>query len=150
LTISDRVLDDAEPVYTFGYPLGSAEASQTLQGILVGHVAHGPRVTSAIVASKIEATQMLTAHGQPPTVYALDKALNYGNSGGPIVATDTGKVYGVCVRFQPVAIPQEHLTEPGRQLVHVRIPSLYGLASNLTRSDLAPELLKRGLTIDSN
>lgn len=83
VSLSDRVLDEAEPVFAFGYPLGQAfVANSEGQQFFVGHIAHSPRTTSAIVASRVEATQMLTVHGAPPAVYVLDKALNYGNSGG--------------------------------------------------------------------
>jgi len=94
------VLSDGEPVYAFGYPLGTAEVRQH-PGIMMGHISHAPRVTSAIVASRIEATQMV-----------------------------------------------HHLTEPGKQLVRVLIPSLYGLASNITRPGLADELANRGIPVE--
>jgi serine protease Do len=50
-----------------------------------------PRTTSAIVASVIEyyATVDLRDENFTRDTYVLDKALNYGNSGGPIVASDT-------------------------------------------------------------
>ncbi len=52
----------------------------------------------------------------------IDKALNYGNSGGPIIVEETGKVISVCTQFQPVLIPQ--------QKGFIMTPSLYGITSS--------------------
>lgn len=148
LTVSDRLLDEGETVYAFGYPLGSGDiAAMDEQQGFIGHVAHRPRVTSAIVASRIEETQMVQAVGAPPANYVLDKALNYGNSGGPIIAAETGRVHAVCRRFQPVFVPQKHLANESGVYPSVMIPSLYGAASNLGQAKVAQELSIRGITI---
>jgi len=87
------------------------------------------RVTSAIISSTREHHGSLVTQTSP-RFYVIDKALNYGNSGGPIVLTETGRVIAVCVRFQPVAIAQgvDPATQQPRQVV---IPSLYGVTTSL-------------------
>jgi hypothetical protein len=83
---------------------------------------------------------------RPPENYVLDRALNYGNSGGPIVAAETGRVHAVCSRFQPVRIPQPHLK--GEPLIMV--PSLYGMVSSLGRQLVLEALKKRGISLDED
>ncbi len=78
-----------------------------------------------------------------PQVYVLDKALNYGNSGGPIIATDTGCVSALCSRFQPVSIQQPHLGAN----VAIVIPSLYGVVSRLSNPSVLNVLAQRGVPI---
>ncbi len=56
------------------------------------------------MSSTLEKTKMLMSSGDEK-IYVLDKALNYGNSGGPIVAAETGRVHALCSRFQPVMVP---------------------------------------------
>ncbi|MBF0320286.1 MAG: trypsin-like peptidase domain-containing protein [Nitrospirae bacterium] len=128
ITVSTRHLKEGEPVYSFGYPLSESK-SQNIGQMLIGQDILFPRVTSAIISSNIEQTSMvMTDNG--PKVYVLDKALNYGNSGGPIVSTDTGKVHALCSSFQPVLIPQLHLSNK-TNLISIMIPSLYGIVSSL-------------------
>jgi len=67
---------------------------------------------------------VLRQNGIKNRYYVIDKALNYGNSGGPIVVQETGRVVALCSRFQPVKIPQ------GGD-INVSIPSLYGVATSL-------------------
>ena len=69
--------------------------------------------------------------GNDPKVYVLDKALNYGNSGGPILAVDTGCVHALCSRFQPIYVPQQHLAGPNGNVPWIMMPSLYGVVSAL-------------------
>ena len=113
-------------VYAFGFPLPISQPPTPMaEGAgWVGHVGLGPRTTSAIISSTLEHTKMIQTAADAQ-VYVLDKALNYGNSGGPIIADDTGKAFAVCSRFQPVAIPQ-----PGGGAVFV--PSLYGVVTALS------------------
>ena len=138
--ISRRNLEEGEEVYSFGYPLSEAFV-QTGPGITVGSVSLSPRVTSAIVSSTIEQTEMLMTGG-PPKVYVLDKALNYGNSGGPIVSSTTGYVHALCSHFQPVFIPQPYLKDDDGNQTPIMIPSLYGVVTNLARPPLL-ELLEQ-------
>ncbi len=141
IEVSSRELADGEPVYSYGYPLSSSF------GFTVGQVAFGgthlcPRVTSAIVSSKREKTKFIGSP-QDPKVYMLDKALNYGNSGGPIIAVETGKVHAFCSRFQPVYIPQEHLSDQEGNSPIIMVPSLYGAVSSLGNPSILAKLRER-------
>jgi len=137
-------LDDHQegtPVYSFGYPLPetTVEVREDEGGAVLGIVATDwicPRVTSAIVSSRWDVLGPIQTPGPSP-FYVLDKAFNYGNSGGPIVLEESGKVIAAVVRFQPVKIPQ-----PGGDL-RITVPSLYGVASSL--KNLEPGFRKLGL-----
>jgi hypothetical protein len=97
----------------------------------------------------MDASRMISSTSDP-TVYVLDKALNYGNSGGPIVAAETGKVHAFCSRFQPVFIAQNHL-EPRLGFVpSIFIPSLYGVVSRLGDPRILGELRSRGILISDS
>jgi len=120
--------EEGTPVYSFGYPLPETRhQDQEYEGGTVLHIATDficPRVTSAIVSSRWDVLGPIQTPGPSP-FYVLDKAFNYGNSGGPIVLEESGKVIAAVVRFQTVKIPQ-----PGGDL-RITIPSLYGVASSL-------------------
>src|SRR5688572_16487538 len=95
-----------------------------------------PRVTSAIVSSTFEEGKMVMTSNEPK-VYVLDKALNYGNSGGPILSSETGRAHAFCSRFQPVWIPQ-HEDAEGKvpAMPFVMIPSLYGVVVSLENPEI--------------
>jgi serine protease Do len=122
LDIEFNVPAEGEPVYSFGYPLPDVQLKKSAQ-VSVGLTYFCPRTTSAIISSHHRFIGPITIHGKFPTHYVIDKALNYGNSGGPIVIQDSGKVISVCVRFQPVDIPQSGMK--------ITIPSLYGITTSL-------------------
>jgi hypothetical protein len=149
--ISARDLDEGEPVYSFGYPLSDSFVLKNggNKGISIGTTALSPRVTSAIVSSKIEETRMVITSGDPK-IYVLDKALNYGNSGGPIVSTETGKVHAFCSRFQPVFIPQNHLSDAKGNPLAIISPSLYGIVTSLANPELQEHLTERGVQVSSS
>jgi len=130
---SIRPLEEGEPVYSFGYPLSSARAFAS-PGMIVGITEHSPRATSAIVSSNFEKSKLVTTSSDT-SVYVLDKALNYGNSGGPIVAQSTGYVHAICTRFEPMPVRQRHLEKDGQQ-VWVVIPSLYGIVVSLANAEI--------------
>jgi serine protease Do len=125
LTVELDTVEEGTPVYGFGYPLPINEpASPTPGGVgWTSHVALGHRTTSAIVASTLEHTRPIMGQNEA-RLYVLDKALNYGNSGGPIILQESGSAFAVCSRFQPVYIPQGH----GPSMM---IPSLYGVAVSI-------------------
>lgn len=129
LGVSRRQLDEGESIYSFGYPLSSAIVRK-VGPMTVGEESLCPRVTSAIVSSTVEKTQMVMT-GRDPQVYVLDKALNYGNSGGPIVSSETGRVHALCSRFQPLFVPQSHLPDANGNPMFLMIPSLYGVVTSL-------------------
>lgn len=137
LCVSSRQLEEGEPVYSFGYPLSSAIARK--QGsMMVGEESLCPRVTSAIISSTLEQTKMVMTPGDP-RIYVLDKALNYGNSGGPIISVETGKVHAFCSRFQPLFVPQQHLpADKNGNPMLIAMPSLYGVVVSLGN----PEILE--------
>lgn len=113
---------DGTPVYSYGFPLPNVQIKGNEQ-ILIGLEFLCPRVTSAIISSHYDAIGPIRSKALPKC-YVIDKALNYGNSGGPIIRSDSGKVVALCRRFQPVSIPQG-------QNVNVTVPSLYSIASSL-------------------
>jgi S1-C subfamily serine protease len=118
---------EGTPVYSFGYPLPEYKV-QSGPLVTVGLTWICPRVTSAVISSRYEVLGPVR-WGGAPRCYVLDKAFNYGNSGGPIVLQETGKAIAAVVRFQPVVIDQ-----PG-QHAQIMIPSLYGIASSLRNID---------------
>jgi len=147
IQISSRELEEGEPVYSFGYPLADPD-SQNMGNITWGYSGLCPRVTSAIVSSTFEKQPMVMTDGDPK-VYVLDKALNYGNSGGPIIATETGKVHAFCSRFQPVGIPQGHLLYRNGVPLVIVIPSLYGIVYRLNNPNILKELKDKNIPISS-
>lgn len=118
-------------VYSFGYPLAKIQIQGDEATMMVGMHFYSPRATSAIISSHYWYIEPFRATGGFPTHYVIDKALNYGNSGGPIVICETGRAISVCLRFQSVVIPQ--------QGIQVEIPSLYGITVSLKniQNDLA-------------
>ena len=80
-----------------------------------------------------------------PKLYVLDKALNYGNSGGPIIAQDTGMCHAICTRFQPVFIPQQHLADKDGNFPSVMIPSLYGVVSRFDNQAVIQQFQALGI-----
>lgn len=152
--------EDGTPVYSFGYPLSDIDRSTTIignstgvginqsvdlgiSGMVDGRWAliqyHVPsRVTSAIIAARSERYAPTSAYTDSK-VYVIDKALNYGNSGGPIVTADRrGEVIAVCKSFQPTYLKVE--TPNGMEAMRVAtqagwkellIPSLYGVTASL-------------------
>ena len=113
---------DGTPVYSYGFPLPEVNIKGK-KGLLVGLEYLCPRVTSAIISSHYDVIGPVRSSALPKW-YVIDKALNYGNSGGPIIRSEMGKAIAVCVRFQPVLIPQI-------QNVTVSVPSLYSIGSSL-------------------
>ena len=134
ITVELAPVEEGTPVYAFGYPLPEVSGPMNLAGGLqIAHIGLGHRTTSAIVASTLERTTLVRT-SLDPQVYVLDAAPNYGNSGGPIVVSESGKVFAVCSRFQPLQVPQ-----PGGGSVFV--PSLYGVVTSI--SNIAAELASR-------
>jgi serine protease Do len=86
LTLSAEVLEEGEPVYSFGYTFLE-------EGWL------SPRLTSAIV-SAISYEWKCGRESWDDGCYVIDKHLEHGNSGGPLVALSTGKAHGIIVKAQ--------------------------------------------------
>jgi serine protease Do len=146
IEVSSGQLEDGDPVYSFGYPLSTANLVASNPQFTIGHVGLAPRVTSAIVSATMERTQLVSTAGDVK-VYVLDKALNYGNSGGPIVAAESGQVHAFCSRFQPVMVPQPQIRDKENNQLAVMIPSLYGIVSSLSNPSILEQLRKRGIPV---
>lgn len=145
IQISTRELEEGEDVYAFGYPLPETTVHAG-NGMTIGSTSLCPRVTSAIVSSTFEKGRMVITGGDPK-LYVLDKALNYGNSGGPIIATETGHVHALCSRFQPVFVPQPYIKDQNGNQLPVMIPSLYGIVSGLHHSSFVDMLDQKGIGV---
>jgi len=141
IKVSTGHLEMGDEVYSFGYPLSS-------YGIIkpgeLGYTKLSPRVTSAIISSNFDTN--MGAGG--PKNYVLDKALNYGNSGGPIIATETGHAHAICSRFQPLVIPQQHLKDNNGNPIPIMIPSLYGVVSSFNDKEFIGVLMSRDIPVD--
>ncbi|MHA1706154.1 MAG: S1 family peptidase [Promethearchaeota archaeon] len=114
---------EGTPIYSYGFPLPKVEHIN-LKNMKIVFVGYCPRATSAIISSKYEIIKPIRSKNDPK-FYTIDKSLVYGNSGGPVVLTETGKVFGVVCRFQPVPIPQSE----GSRVI---IPTNYGIVSSLS------------------
>lgn len=127
---------DGTPVYSYGFPLPEVKIEGKGE-VLLGLEFLCPRVTSAIVSSHYDTIGPITGPALPKW-YVIDKALNYGNSGGPIILAETGKVIAVCAKFQPVSIRQA-------ANISVTVPSLYSIASSLANIKTAiKNIIKSG------
>lgn len=143
LPVSFEQQEEGTPVYAHGYPLSDWYISEVPGATATFHKIR-ERTTSAIVAATREEAGPITTSTQPRH-YVLDKALNYGNSGGPIVLTETGEVISVVSRFQPFEMPQPERERP------ILLPSLYSISSSLKNieAELKP-LLPRQQPVQPN
>lgn len=137
-----KVAEDGTPVYAYGYPLSTAtEPIEQVSnaGMMYGsHVSLTPRATSAIISSRVEQTRP-PGRDQGPEVYVLDRTFNKGNSGGPVVLQESGKVIGVVARRIDARYEQDSTS--ARSVV--RMPSQFGVAVSL--ANIASDLSRLGL-----
>jgi serine protease Do len=152
LTVSIRVMDEGEPVYSYGYPL--AQAVHTYPAfppppVQLVSVNYSARLTSAVISSHAASLSLVNMN-KKVLRYVIDKPLNFGNSGGPIVASETGKVFALCSAAQMMAVPQPQLVPKGQPPPLVMVPSLYGIVSSLSADTVVTELRKRGIAVDGS
>ncbi len=113
---------EGTPVYSYGFPL-----PETFIRGNFGFVNINTRVTSAVISSTKEKVKAFRSPSDAK-FYSIDNSLIYGNSGGPVILQESGKVIGLCVRFQPVPIIQNHLQ--GKPQIF--IPTSYAIVSSLS------------------
>ena len=111
--------EEGSPIYAFGYPLMKSEVHDR-GNMIVGFTEIPTRVTSAIISSTTEHFGPIRTSADPK-FYVIDKALNYGNSGGPVILSENGRVISACIRFQPQFMKD----------LNTMVPSLYGITSSL-------------------
>jgi serine protease Do len=133
IEISDRWLEEGEPVYSFGFPL--PEYNMLPFGVANVNLSLNSRTTSAIIS------------GIEEPFYAIDKALTFGNSGGPIVSAETGKVAAFCSKYQQVKIPQPNLILNQTTMLNISIPSLYSYVVSISLPVIQAEFAKRGIIL---
>jgi hypothetical protein len=109
-----------------------------------------PRVSQAVIASQVAYYHMIDVQGQNSggTSYVLDQPLNYGISGGPVVASETGRVHALCTSFQPVNVLQgsrEPVMLPSGE--PLKIPSLYSIVTRLSHPIISGLLTEYGVTL---
>lgn len=125
--------EEGTPVYSFGYPLPKSYFRnipiQDKGSIILGVMTISPRITSSIISSKIDYIRPICSSSDPKC-YVIDKALNKGNSGGPIILSENGKVISVCIELQTQSIPLPNKT-PNNIPNSINIPSLYCITSSL-------------------
>lgn len=141
IKVSKRELKEGEQIYCFGYPLSEQIVSGNKDSILATDVFY-PRTTGAIISSLYHSIGGKTAANLESKIYVIDKALNYGNSGGPIISVSKGYVHAFCSEFQPMLIPQPNGQPP------IFTPSLYGIVRRLSTSQVLEILSKRGIRIE--
>jgi serine protease Do len=166
IEISTKIIEEGAPVYAFGFPNAMyfvtegknlpnqlpprlvdelrAENPQAFDWDAVGMVPAESRVTSAILAAQDFREYLPFSGAYPPIKYVIDKALNFGNSGGPIIATESGKVFAVCSGFRDMYMPQRHL---GDDAPPVAVPPLYGYVESLSNQPILDVLRKYGIPI---
>jgi serine protease Do len=149
VSVSQRKLNEGERIYAFGYPLSEASVIQRTPNMEITATALKPRTTSAIVSSTLESTKIIMT-GADAQVYIIDKALNYGNSGGPILCESSGRAHALCSRFQPVSVRQPQLKAEHESARYITIPSLYGVVSSLYNKPIQDALLARGIPLTSD
>jgi hypothetical protein len=150
VNVSTVPLDDGSPVYSYGFPLSQhSNFEQSTEGdtkTVKVALSKPHRTTSAIISSRL---RRMKADGSDyeTTGYEMDKALNYGNSGGPIISTETGDVHAFCSRFVPVTILQTHLRDASNNPLPIVIPSLYCQVTSLSHPEILAELRKRNVPV---
>lgn len=118
---------EGTPIYTYGFPLSKVSGNERIKFDIFC-----PRVISAIVSSQYNYFKP-TRTAADPKIYTIDKLLYPGNSGSPAVLSDSGKVFAVCVAFQPFSIQKINNTT-------ITLPSAFGFVSSLSN---IKNLLKR-------
>ncbi len=145
IEISTREIEEGAPVFSYGFPLTETVILPSGLGISAVGTTYSPRVTSAVLSSRQHLHGPLKTSSDP-LFYVIDKALNYGNSGGPIVATETGKVFALCSRFQPTFIVQPLL--PGN--TSIMVPSLYGIVASFSNRPIVEKFRDLGIPSTTN
>jgi S1-C subfamily serine protease len=146
ISVSSRLLPEGESVYTFGYPLSTTLFSEdTDLGTAAGQAVFCPRVTSAVIASIVIATATPIDPNQQPD-YLLDRAAASGNSGGPVVRSETGAVHGLIRSCLPVFEGQPDLEKKLGYPVSICIPSVTRV-TRLSHAAVLSALTKYGVPI---
>jgi serine protease Do len=155
IEVSTRAAVEGEPVYCFGYPLSDLCDPQELPPLMSTFslswmdgwlLVLKPRVSSAIVAARPFPT---SAPGLPKlgSCYAIDRTIEFGMSGAPVIATETGNAFAVACHVESTSVPQLHLSNLGRPKIVV--PSQFGSASSMASEPIVEVLRQHGIAMST-
>lgn len=138
IPISTRRLEDGEIAHTFGYPSSDSKIEKQ-DGVTTGTLRLKPRVTQGIISSSIESTETITTSDSKQS-YILDRALVHGNSGGPLVCTETGCAHGWLIAYDTFKVEQPDLSD-------VSVPSGYSEFISFSNPRILQALSERNVPL---
>ena len=149
--ISTRELEEGDPVYCFGFPLSDLcdlkEQISIFSTWSVGAVdgwllVLKPNVISAVIAAAPCRTVVQDVRKSGAS-YAIDRPVDFGMSGAPVVAARTGKVLGIASQCDGTNFEQRHL--PSK--LKIRIPCQSTNVPSLGAEPIVAVLRKHGISL---
>jgi hypothetical protein len=77
--------------------------------------------------------------------YEIDSPIEFGMSGGPIVAAESGRAFALAVSTEATSVPQDHLKALGRPRIAMR--SSFGNGTSLASKPIVDAFRKHGITM---
>ncbi len=158
LSVSRREANEGDLVYCFGYPhsdlFGPPTGMPRVTSVCSISVQNNwilvlkPKVASALVAAKscpsrIRGVRKLGAD------YSIDRGIDFGMSGAPVILPETHRVIGVAVETEAVIVPQTHLHWPGCNCgpIKISVPGSFGIVASLAHANLISAMAKHGVSV---
>lgn len=142
LDITESKVPIGTPVYSYGYPICSESLTEDCHFTGKYHVE--PRVASAIVSA-----YQWGSDGEVPESYIIDRPLLCGNSGGPLVMTESGRVVAFASQSQSDKVAEFKSPFDGTNFA-ISVPSPYSYCRNFGYPSIQTILREHGITIHSD
>jgi S1-C subfamily serine protease len=126
-------------VFAYGYPTSWCDDGETLF--------IRPRVTAGIVSSQVTGVTLTYRTGHDK-FYVVDFATGDGNSGGPLVASETGEAHGI-ITGSDYSINTVLGIDNRPGFHNLRLPAPYSLATRLSVQEIRSALEKKGIVLSS-